>query len=117
MRNINTHALKKRGFVISEHNPLVTYLKVMERTYLCLIKKNTNWVLGHSENGRTIYLQPEEYNGYKTIETMEEIESEIQWLKIQGIHTAIDYSLSLIYSKGFDINDFLIHTKDQASSC
>lgn len=42
---------------------------------------------------------------------MEEIESEVQWLKIQGIH-----SLSLIYSKGFDINDFLIHTKDQASS-
>lgn len=39
MRNINTRILKKRGFVISEYNPLLTCLKIIEGTYLCLIKK------------------------------------------------------------------------------
>lgn len=117
MQPINKRILQQKGFKFINTHPLIASLKIANNTYICLIKKENKWALGHSENNRDIYLRPTDYTIYQYIESASEIDSEIKWLTTQGIRNAIDYTLSLILSNGYDINDFLICTTDQAPSC
>lgn len=96
-------------------HPTIASLKVANDAYLYLVKKGNKWILGHSENNRDIYLRPTESTIYQYIESAPEIDSEIKWLNIQGIHNAINYTLSVILANGFDISDFLIRITDQSS--